>query len=82
MFGAIVKKIIERRAGKYSPAASVAKGTEPVAYIGSFCALAMMVFKALGIDITEETMAAIAAGATALYGVIKTVGNYLKNKGK
>jgi acid phosphatase family membrane protein YuiD len=82
MFSRIIKKIIARKAGKYSATVSAVKGAEPVAYVGTISAIAMMICKALGVDIDEKTIAEIMAGATSLYGVIKAIGNHLKNKNK
>lgn len=82
MFSWIIKKIIARKAGKYSATVSAVKGVEPVAYVGTISAIVVMLCKVIGVDVDEKTVAEIAAGATALYGVIKAIGNVLKNKGK
>ena len=82
MFNKIIARIVARKANKYSATVSVLKGAEPTAYIGGISTVVFMLCKYLQIDITEETIAAITAGATALYGVIKAFANYAKNKNK
>lgn len=82
IFGKLIKKIIEKRAGKYSATVSVLKGADPVVSIGAISGIVVALFKIIGIDIDEKTVAEIAAGATSLYGLIKIIINAQKNNRK
>lgn len=82
LFSKLIKRIIEKRAGKFSAKVSALKGIEPVAYVGSISAAILAICRAAGIEIDEKAVAEIAAGATALYGLIRSVGNWWKNRNK
>lgn len=82
LFDGLIKKILERKAGRFSAKILALKGAEPIVNIGGFSAIAILLFKALGIDIDEKTVAEIAAGATALYSLLVMIRNYFKNKSK
>lgn len=82
IFDRLIEKAIERKAGAFAPAVIAYKGAEPVAVIGGISSLVVLLCKALGIDITEQMVAEIAAGAVTLYAALKAIGNWIKNRAK
>jgi len=82
MINKFAEKAIQKKAGRYSGTATLIKGAEPIINIGALSGIAVLLCKALGIDIDEKLIAEIGAGATALHSLIIIIQNYFKNKDK
>jgi len=82
IYDSFIQKQLSKKNGKLSVRTSALKAAEPITEIGIFTGAAIALCRALGIDIDENGAALIGSAAVVLYGVIRGIGNYLKNKNR
>ena len=65
---------------KYNYIKSLQKGAEPPAIVILLSLFAVKVIKNNGVEITEEIVSLVGAVSTGIYGIYRSVKNYMKNR--